>query len=388
MKHALLSRRILFFFLLFEILGFGADVIAQEKTKEKTKPKLDIGGALRFNYNLSSWKPEMKKRGGDFGFDLFRLSVKGEYKKLYINAEYRFYSEAFGGNFLKQGWLGYHLDDKQELQIGLIQVPFGIERYTSHNWFLNLPYYVGLEDDYDMGVSYSYKGKNFEYDFAFLKNAEELTFGNNSEASPHRYSYDVVGSNKEVNQINGKIIYKPGTSKFYKIGLSAEYGGLYNIDTQEMGNHYALAIHYEYKDDDWFIKAQATKAKFNPENKQGQTRDILQMGAYGTPYEVASDFEIYNVGISHLFYINKDFLEKIEIYDDFGYMHKSMDGFGESYMNVFGVLINSGPVSTYIDYAAGYNHSWLGGNFDNEFSTGSANPKWEARFNINVGYYF
>lgn len=367
MKHFLLLNKILLFFVFFQLIGITWNAIGQEKNEDKPKPTLDIGGALRFNYNLSSWKPEMKTRGGDFGFDVFRISVKGEYKNLYVNAEYRFYSEAFGGNFLKQGWLGYRLNDKQELQMGLLQVPFGIERYTSHNWFLNLPYYVGLEDDYDMGIRYNYKGDNFEYDLAFLKNAEELTFGNNSAASPHRYSYDIVGSNKEVNQFNGKILYKPGTSNFYKIGISAEYGGLYNIDTEEMGNHYALAVHYEYRDDDWFIKAQATKAKFNPENKEGQTRDIVQMGAYGTPYEVASDFEIYN---------------------DFGYMHKSIDGFAESYMNVLGILINSGPVSTYIDYAAGYNHSWLGGEFDNEFSTGDPDPKWEARFNVNIGYYF
>ncbi|WBL21626.1 porin [Zunongwangia sp. HRR-M8] len=361
---------------------------AQEKSDEKPKPKLDIGGALRFNYNLSSWKPEMKERGGDFGFDLFRLAVQGEYKNLYINAEYRFYSEAFGGNFLKQGWLGYHLNDEQEIQIGLLQVPFGIERYNSHNWFLNLPYYVGLEDDYDMGVRYSYKGDMFEYYAAFFKNGEELTFGNNSAASSSRYSYDIVGKNKEVNQINGKIVYKPNLDGMHKIGLSAQYGGIYNIETQETGDRYALAVHYEFRTEDWFIKAQATKAEFNPENAPGNSRDIIQMGAYGTPYEVATNFEIYNFGISRLINIDRDFVEKIEIYNDFGYMHKSIDGFAESYMNVFGVLINSGPISTYIDYAAGYNHSWLGGDFDNEFSTGDPGVKWEARFNINVGYYF
>jgi len=386
MKKPLLKNYFLLFLVFGSLLPYPN--FAQEKNEDESKPKLTIGGALRFNYNLSSWKPEMQERGGDFGFDVFRLAVNGAYKNLYINAEYRLYSEAFGGGFLKQGWLGYKLDDKREIQMGLVQVPFGIERYNSHNWFLNLPYYVGLEDDYDMGIRYSYMGDMFEYHAGFFKNAEELTFGNNSPASPHRYSYDVVGNNKEVNQINGKILYKPRLDNMHKIGLSAAYGGLYNIETTQTGDHYALAVHYEYKSDDWFIKAQATKAEFNPENAAGNTRNIIQMGAYGTPYEVASNFEIYNFGISHLFYINRDFVEKIEIYNDFGYMHKRIDDFGDSYMNVLGVLINSGPVSTYIDYAAGYNHSWLGGDFDNEFSTGDPNAKWEARFNINIGYYF
>jgi len=37
-------------------------------------------------------------------------------------------------------------------------------------------------------------------------------------------------------------------------------------------------------------------------------------------------------------------------------------------MNVTGVLITAGNVYTYIDYAAGYNHSRLGGNFVDDFS--------------------
>jgi hypothetical protein len=34
--------------------------------KAQDKPTLKIGGALRFNYNLSSWKDGQIKRGGDF----------------------------------------------------------------------------------------------------------------------------------------------------------------------------------------------------------------------------------------------------------------------------------------------------------------------------------
>jgi hypothetical protein len=42
-------------------------------------------------------------------------------------------SEGFGGGMLKQGWLAY--DSKNEIQVGLTQVPFGITTYNSHNWF-------------------------------------------------------------------------------------------------------------------------------------------------------------------------------------------------------------------------------------------------------------
>lgn len=45
------------------------------------KPRLKIGGALRFNYNYSDWKPESRNRGGEFDFDVLRLNVNASYKK-------------------------------------------------------------------------------------------------------------------------------------------------------------------------------------------------------------------------------------------------------------------------------------------------------------------
>jgi hypothetical protein len=175
-------------------------------------PEVDVGGALRFNYNLSSWKPEQKNRGGDFGYDMFRINAVAAYKGVYVNAEFRHYSESFGGGMLKQGWFGYKFNELDELQLGLTQVPFGIQQYNSHNWFFNLGYYMGLEDDHDMGIKFLHLGEDLEYHLAYFKNAEELRFGNTSEVSHSRYSYDVAGNNKEIHQVNAKLIYKVGDS--------------------------------------------------------------------------------------------------------------------------------------------------------------------------------
>lgn len=366
---------------LFTIIPF-TEINAQEK------PEVTIGGALRFNYNLSSWKEGQKDRGGDFGYDMFRLNVEGSYEGLFFNTEYRLYSDAFGGDFLKEGVVGYNFDEKRSIEIGLAKVPFGNERYNSHNFFLNLPYYVGLEDDYDMGVVYTYSGKKMEYHFGFFKNSEELRFGSDTESSPNRYSYDIVGRNKEINQFNGKIVYKPESFKQHKIGASAKYGQIYNLDTQDNGDRYAFAIHYDYQTEDWIVKAQALTAAFHPKNAPGESREFIQMGAYGVPYEVASEFEIYNIGISRIFDIDTKVFKHIELYNDFGYMNKRNKDFTDSFMNVVGVLFSSGPIYCFIDYAAGYNHSWLGGNFVDDFGVGNPDAKWEARFNINIGYYF
>ncbi|WP_127844189.1 hypothetical protein [Psychroflexus aestuariivivens] len=365
------------FFILIPIFNFAQD-----------KPIVDVGGALRYNYLMSSWNSEQKDIGGDFVYDFFRINAEAKYKNVYLNAEYREYSSAFGGGFMKQGWLGYSINEQEDVHLGLTQVPFGIQTYNSHNWFFNLTYYVGLEDDHDLGVKYMNIGNKFEYQLAFFKNSELLDLGGSNEVSTNRYAYDIVGTNKEINQVNGKFVYKTGEKFNHRLGLSAQYGGLYNIETKQTGNHHALALHHEIFYKRWNLKTELISARHNPKNPEGERRDVVRMGAYGFPYDIASDFEMYTAAISYGLPVEIGPISKLTFYNDFGYMDKKATGFKNSAMNVTGVLVTAGDVYIYIDYAAGYNHSWFGGDFTNELGEGNPNLDWEARFNINFGYYF
>jgi len=381
-----MNNNFLYCVLFFILYPMG--VLSAQEKDEKEKPLFELGGALRFNYNLSSWKGEQKSRGGDFGYDMFRVEAKGTYQGISLNAEYRLYSDAFGGGFLKQGWLGYRFDEKNELQVGLTQVPFGIQEYNSHNWFFNLGYYVGLEDDFDMGVKFLHENDRISYQFAFFKNAEELAFGNTTEVSASRYSYDITGRNKEVNQFNGKFIYKLGQERSHQLGVSLQYGGIYNLDTRETGDHSGIAVHYEYTKNLWNVKVQAMSIANNPAVADTTTDAKIRMGAYGASYDVASDFNLYSASISRSLPVKLGPVTQLEFYNDFGFMDKFEADYTNTFMNVTGILVTAGHVYTYIDYAAGYNHSWLGGNFVDDFAEGNPDAKWEARFNINIGYYF
>lgn len=126
----------------------------------------------------------------------------------------------------------------------------------------------------------------------------------------------------------------------------------------------------------------------NPNNAEGVSREIITMAAYGAPYDVASDFKLYTLAIARDVPVSWGPVSNLQFYNDFGYMQKKPASFEDSFMNVTGVLISAGNLYTYVDYAAGYNHSWLGGNFVNDFAAGNPDAKWEARFNINFGYYF
>src|SRR5690606_13955722 len=106
---------------------------------------------------------------------------------------------------------------KTEIQVGLHQVPFGIQTYNSHNWFFNITYYVGFEDDHDMGVKYINDNGDWQWQLAYYLNSEEFVF-NDGEGSPNRYSYDILGRNKENNQVNFKIVHRKGKNKQHEIG--------------------------------------------------------------------------------------------------------------------------------------------------------------------------
>ena len=152
-------------------------VTAQEKSR------LKIGGALRFNYNYSDWKPESRNRGGEFDFDVLRLNVNASYKKIDLAVDYRFYPSSSGGGMLREGWIGYRFNDSHRLQIGLTTVPFGVLPYTGNNYFLNLNYYAGLEDDADMGIKYLFHKDRWELSLAYFQNADLSGTGGDSELS-------------------------------------------------------------------------------------------------------------------------------------------------------------------------------------------------------------
>lgn len=362
-------------------------LVVISQVQERVLPKFKLGGALRFNYNFCDWKPGHRDRGGDFGFDVLYFKLSGSYRNIILSADYRFYSKDFGGSMLKYGWIGYQFNDKSQMQLGLTGVPFGIQPIASHNFFLQIAYYIGLEDDSDMGIKYLYQGDTWDFTLAFFKNADELLFGSDNETSDDRYGYDVAGRNKEINQFNGQAFYKFGESTRQRLGGSAEFGQLYNLDTRKNGTHYAFALHYELTTKRVSLKAQLTTYAMNPKNGEGDDNELISMTAYGAPYLVAAKANMYMLGAGYTIPVNRKFLKKIQVYNDFGWLNKQNNDYKDSFQNVTGCMLDGGPVCIYVDYALGKNHGWLGPDF-NGFGTGGESDSWHARFNVNVGYYF
>ncbi len=208
----------------------------EEAGAEEKDPGIDFGGALRVNYSWLDWDDGDAERAGDFSFDTLRLNMDGEIGDMLLSAEYRFYPQ-YDFHTIHHGWIGYDFSEHWQGQVGIHQVPFGLLPYASHNFWFSGAYYIGLEDDYDMGVKALYENGPWDLALAFYKNAELGNAGN-----VDRYSIDVIsnasggfagaqsGGNEETNQVNARLAhtFAHGDLGSTEVGLSGEWGQLYN----------------------------------------------------------------------------------------------------------------------------------------------------------------
>jgi len=381
-----------------------------------------IGGAVRYNIFDKSWVDT--KTQPEFTWDTWRLNVDGSMAGVDLSFEYRFYP-TFGTHFIHHGFLGYDLSDNLYMELGVTQVPFGITSFASHSWWFQGPYYVGLEDDYDMGVNFDYKPSDkLKLSFAYFRQAEpegpiyggDVTFG---QAGPGRYSYDITSgkevlindndnndvisegddvfnaSIRELNQFNFRGAYN--LNEDWQVGVSAQIGGIYNdyldeIETSTVfaghlvGNFGGFNLKSEYIQYNYKAKG-AQIENYGTSNEQvvsTRTLDVVQMGAYGFNDQIAAEASLYVIGLAYSIDVDWGPISNIQPYVDYTLIDKANDDFYDTEQLVPGMLVTAGSIYTYVDYAMGKNHSWFNGSQAETVEDSG----WNSRFNINIGYYF
>jgi len=366
------------------------DAEAASRTAD-AQNEVDLGGALRFTYVYRDFRKESENKGGDIEFDLFRLNVDGAYRDILVSAEYRWYSYM---NVIHHGWIGYDFADTWQGQLGITEVPFGILPYASHNWWFGVPYYVGLEDDYDMGLKFIYEEQPWNLQLAFFKNGE---WGDASKTD--RYSFDVVKAlgqeNEETNQINARLAYTWDHPQLgsTELGLSGQWGQLYNDRTASMGDHWAAAIHLNGFYGPWNVMLECARYDFSPKDPPGTDDRTVVMGGFDTAFPVASDGTLLVANVSYDVPVSWGPINKLRFYNDYSILIKDQYDFHNTQINTLGCLISAPPLYTYVDIITGKNAPFLGVPTDihgtpQGLGPGDPDADWETRFNINIGYYF
>ncbi|MGS0729745.1 hypothetical protein ACVBKF_26355, partial [Shewanella sp. 0m-11] len=215
--------------------------------------------AVRVNYAYRDYDEANKDKGGDFYFDMAAIKFDGKHGDWGLSAEYRFTS---GTNYIKYGYAYYDVDPDWQLQLGINKVPFGNPDFISNSYWFGIPYYLGFEDDHDTGIKAVYEKNGWHTDLAFYKSAE---YGpsENKRYSTDIYSGTIAASgityyNEETNQFNVRQTYtaehEGGQTTF---GGSAQYGQIYNSNTGNNGDRYAVALHLDSSYKGWNLQLQA-----------------------------------------------------------------------------------------------------------------------------------
>lgn len=358
-------------------------------TTQSPSQGIKLGGAIRTNYSHTSYDEGNKNRGGDFDFDIFRFNLDGNIGDVSLHAEIRFFDYMTA---VKYAYIGYQFTDLWQVQAGITQVPFGNWPYNSHNYFFSTNYYLGLEDDHDLGIVFKRQiAENWQLDLGFFKNDELGGVDGYVSDRADRYSYDVVGLRPltediygepgspvgEYNTAVGRFGYHLHTGELKtELGLSVKSGGLHD-GTHRAGSYNAWALHLNSHYQRWNLQLQHSQYQYN-------VADITRMavGAYGFYDSIAAEAKSSTLNLAYSLPINWGPVTGLQFYNNYGLVYDKSDDSANTMMNVTGMSVAAGGLFTYFDLVHARNQPFIGGSASGDSS------KTERRFNINIGYYF
>src|SRR5690606_5217933 len=217
-------------------------------------------------------------------------------------------------------------------------------------------FYLGLEDDYDLGLGATYQNDRWQADLAFLKNDER-----GGSDSHSRYSYDVIGVRSanegindqpaqvvtETNSLAGRVVrnWSAGGVEL-DFGASALYGSLYDHNTgDDEGDYQAWAAHLDADWQNWNLKLQVSRYDYSlPDHSP-----LMAVGAYASYDTIAAEATTFTAGIARSIEWQAGPIDGISVYSDFSEVRNKSGGLPDTWMNVTGVAISVGPIYTYID---------------------------------------
>ena len=391
-----------------------------ENTGVKIGP-LTLGGAVRVNYVYGSYEglddgPNRGGHGGNVELDTFRINASLDYGKLIGQLQYRWYSADSGKNynFMHSGWLGYRFDDESHVELGLNRVPFGAGPYgISQSWFFDQHYYVGLADDPDLGIKYSFGDDDWSWDIAYYWRSEP-SFSGRSEDST-RYGYDAVRWRESISE-DGEVTFGGSRSGYSEkdqfnlrgihhwqgenwtsdLGFSAQYGALDGTGLDD-GHHWAGSLHAVNKLGGLTLAVQLSRFGFDIDSDNPWNTDkLIPLGAYDFAWPNATEGWIPAASLSYRIDTHGvGWLDYVLPYVEASSIVKNEKSFNDSELFVVGAAWAAGGWYIYSDLAYSNGNYFVGNKGDDysrvdgvgDFGV-AGNDKWNYRLNLNFGYYY
>lgn len=302
---------------------FSMGLMAQNRPIDDLKKTDRFGFTTMFYYTYQNWLEGSQKTKGALKFDSFRIWAQTDVNKKFFGAvQFRIY----------EGWqtplylyIGYNANDKNILQIGQTWVPFGFDYQPYDDWG-NLAYYVGLQDDYDYGITWNGKYGLLDVYAGFFKN-QQL-----SSSSSMRYDADIYSGhvnngdvilvpkeNQEVNQVNLRLAVMPsGNNWSTEFGISGMLGEIYNQTTDRNGSRVAAALHAGVDADIFHYNIQGTWYQYKqelPDLMSSSEHNFINVSSWNFAYEIPTEANILTTSLA------VDIIdEKLTVFADYSYL--------------------------------------------------------------------
>ena len=343
-----------------------------EEDAQAQAPAFDLGGAIRFNYGWLDYAPN----DGNVDLELVRAEFACNRGMFICSAQYRWYEDF---SALHHAWVGIEPTPGQRVRIGVLQAPFGLLPYASHSFWFGSGYYLGIEDDYDLGLAWTGEFGQWRGDIALFA-ADEYGSGRRDA----RYSFDVATTGqhpfRERERLVGRVERSIESEAWaWRLGASVSLGEVERRPDGRRFAHRAGSLHAEATRGPLELEAQWARYEYDIPG------DRIALTAFLFPFEIAREADVLTANVAWTF-TRTGWFDSITCYNDYSTARASGAGLANSVQNVSGCSFGKGKMFTYVDWIAGRN-MWFAGGPGVGIDQGQSN-RWRSRLNINVGFYF
>lgn len=351
----------------------STELRAEDAPSSTTAPYVDIGGAVRFNYGWLDYGPTSRLQ-----LELLRADIKAGSGPLTFSAQYRWYD---GFDAVHHAQVGWQATESTLVTAGIQQVPFGLLPTVSQSFWFGAGYYLGIEDDYDPGVVVSHQRGAHTWHIGWFSGDE---YGTGSRTD--RYSFDVAQvpglPYRERDRVH--LRYERNTDWAggeMLVGASGFSGTVQNTQTRRHHGHHGAAVHAQWQREGWTAQVQWARYRYDVPGER------IALSAFQAPFEIAAHADVPSVNLAYSFGEQR-WLDDITCYNNLSAARpvQRTAGTRTSVQNVSGCSLQKGIMLTYVDWIAGKD-MWFAGGEGIGINDGGPS-RWRSRFNLNVGFYF
>ena len=272
------------------------------------------------------------------------------------------------------------IDEDSQLSLGITRVPFGLQNYLSDSFWYSINYYLGLEDDFDLGAVYHKKSGLHSWK-AGLFISDELADADEFA----RYSFDVAQVSGSAFKENGQLnFYYQYTPQWFQqqqstLGFSLQLG---RVEHQNAGNsrHWAWSAFYRQPYNQWQTTLQYSQYHYDIDAQQ------IVFSAFDFPFPIAKKAHSIVLNQSYRFSDLPRFMDTALVYTEVGVVDSSDSGSDKSVQLVVGSNVISGNFVFYLDYIYGNNMWFSGGSGVGVYFPDDIGST--ARINLSTAYHF